>query len=108
MKQQYVPLEKRSKKEQRAHHAAQRKHWGGINSVTRKKESKKTYNRKKAERWLISSDGFFDSFLYLPKIIIFPPHFEQEENRHANGQHFCHGQCKPRAVQRRVPKPRQC
>ena len=61
MKQQYVPLEKRSKKEQKAHHMVNRKSWGELNPVTRKKESKKVYNRKKAERWNVyePSGGFF-------------------------------------------------
>ena len=64
MKQRYIPLEKRSKKEQRAYHAAQRKHWGELNPVTHKKESKKTYNRKKAERWNVHepSGGFFSTY----------------------------------------------
>ena len=51
MKQNYVPLEKRSKKQQKEFHDLQRKGWGDINPVTRKKESKKVYNRKKSERW---------------------------------------------------------
>lgn len=49
----YVPLEKRSKKEQKAFHAAQRGSWNGVNPVSRKAESKKVYNRsrmKQAER----------------------------------------------------------
>ncbi|MCL2124451.1 MAG: hypothetical protein FWH33_00490 [Oscillospiraceae bacterium] len=48
MKQNYTPLEKRSKKEQREHHAAQRRSWGGISPVTRKPPNPKAYNRKKS------------------------------------------------------------
>lgn len=49
----YVPLEKRSKKEQKAFHAVQRGSWNGVNPVSRKTESKKAYKRsrmKQAER----------------------------------------------------------
>ena len=48
MKQPYVPIEKRSKREQKAYYAAQRKDWGAFNPVTRK-TPKKVYNRKKSE-----------------------------------------------------------
>ena len=47
MKQRYVPLEKRSKREQREYHAEQRGSWGGINPVTRKPPNPKAYIRKK-------------------------------------------------------------
>lgn len=43
----FIPLEKRSKKEQRAYHAAQRGSWNGVDPVTRVVPSKKLYNRKK-------------------------------------------------------------
>ena len=43
----YVPLNKRSKKEQRKHYSSQRGFWGDINPVTRSVPSGKTYNRKK-------------------------------------------------------------
>jgi len=52
MKQKYVPLEKRSKREQREHHAARRGSWGEVNPVTRKAPDPKVYNRKKSGRWL--------------------------------------------------------
>ena len=48
----YVPIEKRSKKEQRAYYAKQRGSWNGVNPVTKVVPSKKIYNRKKAERWM--------------------------------------------------------
>ena len=52
MTQKYVPLEKRSKRQQKEYHAQQRKTWQGINPVTKKVESAKVYNRKKSkQRW---------------------------------------------------------
>jgi len=50
VKQQYIPLEKRSKREQREHYAARRGSWGNVNPVTRKPPNPKAYNRKKSER----------------------------------------------------------
>ena len=47
---QYVPLEKRSKKEQKAYYAAQRGSWGDVNPVTRRSENPKAYNRQKSRR----------------------------------------------------------
>ena len=51
MKQKYVPLEKRSKKQQKEFHSMQRKDWGNTNPVTKKLPNAKAYNRKKARRW---------------------------------------------------------
>ena len=51
MKQKYVPLEKRSKKQQKEFHSLQRKDWGGLSPVTRTVPNAKAYNRKKARRW---------------------------------------------------------
>jgi len=48
MKQRYIPMEKRSKREQREYHAAQRGSWGSMNPVTRKPPNPKAYNRKKS------------------------------------------------------------
>ncbi len=61
MKQTYVPLDKRSKKQQKEYHDKQRKDWNGVNPVTRKVESKKLYNRKKTGQWYQHepSTGFF-------------------------------------------------
>ena len=55
--EKYVPLEKRSKKEQRAWHARQRGDWNGVKPVTRIVPSKKHYNRKK-KRQEFSPDVF--------------------------------------------------
>ena len=61
MKQQYIPLEKRSKREQREYHDKQRGSWYGVKPVTRKTQNSKAYNRKKSERWFEHEPplGFF-------------------------------------------------
>jgi len=61
MKQKYIPLEKRSKAQQRNFFSKQRKDWGEISPVTQKTQNKKIYNRKKSERWRQNdpSIGFF-------------------------------------------------
>lgn len=46
----FVPLEKRSKKEQKAYYANQRGSWNGVKPVTRSIPSKKLYNRKRTDR----------------------------------------------------------
>ena len=53
--EKFIPYEKLSKKKQREFNLKQRGTWGALNPVTRKVESKKIYNRKKARRW--SDDG---------------------------------------------------
>jgi len=50
MKTQYVPLEKRSKREKKEYHITKRGSWGDVNPVTRKTQNQKVYNRKKSER----------------------------------------------------------
>jgi hypothetical protein len=50
MKQRYIPLEKRSKREQREHYATRRGNWGDVNPVTKKSPDPKVYNRKKARQ----------------------------------------------------------
>ena len=42
----FVPVEKRSKKEQRAYSAQKRGSWGGINPVTRKPKNSRAYRRR--------------------------------------------------------------
>ena len=51
MKQQFIPLEKQSKRKQREYHATRRNDWGGLNPVTRKPPNPKAYNRKKSGQW---------------------------------------------------------
>ena len=48
MKQRYIPLEKRSKREQREYHASRRGNWGAVNPVTRTTPNPKAYYRKKS------------------------------------------------------------
>ena len=49
MKQKYVPIEKQSKRAQKAFHATQRKDWGGRRPVTQVVPNAKAYNRKKSK-----------------------------------------------------------
>ena len=51
MKQKYVPLDKRTKKQQKEYHDIGRRGWGEFNPVSRKTTNQKVYNRKKSERW---------------------------------------------------------
>ena len=52
MKQKFIPLEKQSKRNQKAWNDTQRMGWGALNPVTRKTENGKAYNRKKSkQRW---------------------------------------------------------
>jgi len=69
MKQKYVPLDKRSKRQQKEFHALQRKGWNELNPVTRKTTNQKIYNRKKSERWHDHeprSDFLMDVMVNLP------------------------------------------
>ena len=47
----FIPYEKLSKKQRKAIDAAKRQTWNGLNPVTRVKQSKKVYDRKKACKW---------------------------------------------------------
>ena len=49
--EKFVPYEKLSKKEKRKLDRARRGSWGDVNPVSRKAESKKVYNRKRAQDW---------------------------------------------------------
>ncbi len=57
----FIPYEKLSKKKKRALDSAKRGSWHGVNPVTKRVESKKTYNRKKALKW---KDDPFQGFLF--------------------------------------------
>jgi len=62
MKQKYIPLAKRSKREQKAHHNAQRGSWGEVNPITRKSPNPKVYSRKKSgQRYEHEPPGFLFS-----------------------------------------------
>ena len=45
----FVSLEKRSKKEQKAFHASRRGSWNGVNPVTRVVPNKKAYDRNRSK-----------------------------------------------------------
>lgn len=49
--QKFIPFDKLSKKKQRELNAKQRGSWGSLNPVSRKVESAKIYDRKKARKW---------------------------------------------------------
>lgn len=49
--EKFIPYEKLSKKEKRKIDQARRQTWGELNPVTRKPESSKAYNRRKAQSW---------------------------------------------------------
>jgi len=48
LKQRYIPLNKRSKREQKEYFASRRGSWGDVNPVTKKPPNPKAYNRKKS------------------------------------------------------------
>jgi len=48
----FIPLVKRSKREQKSHHNEKRLTWGSFNPVTRTKASAKAYDRNKQKRQL--------------------------------------------------------
>ena len=64
--EKYVPLEKRSKKEQRAYHALRRAAWGAISPITRRPENPRAYNRKKARSRKEWSSGSVPSVFSRP------------------------------------------
>ncbi len=45
-----IPLDKRSKKAQREHHAKRRGSWHGLNPITRTVQSRKTYDRARVKQ----------------------------------------------------------
>lgn len=48
--EKYIPLRKKSKKEQKKFYAMQRRTWDGLNPVTRTVPNGKAYNRKKMKQ----------------------------------------------------------
>ena len=55
--EKFIPYEKLSKKEKRKMNLAKRQTWGELNPVTRKPESSKAYNRRRAQYWRNDSFG---------------------------------------------------
>jgi hypothetical protein len=49
--EKFIPYEKLSKKEKRKMDLAKRQTWGELNTVTRKPQSSKAYNRKRTQDW---------------------------------------------------------
>ena len=63
--EKYVPFEKLSKKKQRELNAKRRNTWGSISPITRKPNSPKAYNRRKALKWNDDSSSVpFAFFLF--------------------------------------------
>lgn len=52
----FVPMAKRQKKEQKAFNLSQRGSWNGVNPVTKVEKSKKEYNRAANKRRIVSFD----------------------------------------------------
>ena len=75
--EKFIPYEKRSKKEKRKLDLSRRGSWGEINPVTRKPNSSKAYNRKKAQDWKRKEPPESCVFSFSSKIfanpIDFPP-----------------------------------
>jgi len=65
--ERFIPYEKLSKKEKRKLNQAKRQTWGNLNPVTRKPESSKAYNRRKAQSW--KKDTFSSAFSIWPNIV---------------------------------------
>lgn len=67
----YAPYKKLSKRKQREQDERKRETWGQIKPVTRKIDSAKMYNRKKARCWHQNADGafFYRHSFYTPEPI---------------------------------------
>lgn len=55
--EQFIPRDKLSKKARRALDTARRKDWGALSPITRKSPNPKAYDRNKARKAAIPSDG---------------------------------------------------
>lgn len=53
----YIPLSKKSKKEQKKFYAMKRSTWNGLNPVTRTVPNGKAYNRKKQKQQDFRDNG---------------------------------------------------
>ena len=71
MKQQYVPIEKQSKRKQKEFHSKQRRDWGDISPVTKAVQSAKLYNRKKSKHRCEHEPGLdFFYVMLVSKVIL--------------------------------------
>lgn len=53
---QFIPLEKQSKKAQKAYHTKQRGSWNGVSPVTRVIPNGKVYDRNQEKRYIRHSE----------------------------------------------------
>jgi len=60
--EKFTPYTKRSKNARREQDRSRRAEWGAVRPVTRRQESAKTYNRKKARQW--KQDSGAGLFIY--------------------------------------------
>lgn len=60
----FIPVKKRSKKEQKIYHAQKRGSWGGINPITRKPPNSRAYHRQNSGSWRknLQESFLFDNF----------------------------------------------
>lgn len=65
--EKFTPYEKLSKKKKKEIDSKKRGSWNGVNPVTKRVESKKVYNRKKAVKW--SDDSFCGFNLFKNRLI---------------------------------------
>lgn len=68
----YVPIEKMSKKAQKALHQSRRTTWGELNPVTRRPENPAAYQRSKSRRqegkYILDDGIFLDYSTFSPSI----------------------------------------
>lgn len=62
--EKFIPIGKRSKREQKKYHAQKRGSWGGINPITRKPPNSHAYQRQNSGTWKrdIQEPFLFDIF----------------------------------------------
>lgn len=67
--EKYIPIEKQSKRNQKAYHAQQRKTWGAFSPVTQVVKNGKAYNRKKSKQeWKKEHRPSLDFLFMRPKL----------------------------------------
>ncbi len=86
--QKFIPYEKLSKKKKRELDSAKRGSWHGVSPVTKRIESKKQYDRKKALKWKdeLPFQGFL-LFLCGHLLVQFLFHFVQRDEEPVRGDH---------------------
>ena len=70
---QYIPLQKRSKREQKAFHSLSRRDWHGVNPVTRVFPDGKKFDRKKVKaeaRLTMKEFGWAYYLLIIPETVM--------------------------------------